>query len=124
MEKKLKTIGYELEQTEKRLEDLLAGIKQLRKEVSDMLPPEIKKVVHKRVVLNRNTTGSYIDLNDYFLLIPDVTIINYVRYIIPYKLGKYTVSNSRNILLSIWTQKNEIILTYIPSKNLVIVVER
>ena len=42
MEKKLRTIDYELEQTEKRLEDLLAGIKQLRKEVHDMLPKEFK----------------------------------------------------------------------------------
>ena len=123
MEKKLKTIEYELTQTEKRLEDLLAGIKQLRKEVSDMLPPEVKKVLHKRVVLNRNDTGSYIDLNDYFLLIPDVTIKNYVRYITPYKTGKYTICSSR-ILLSIWTAKKEIILTYIPNKNLVIIVER
>ena len=121
---KLKTIEYELKQTEKRLEDLLAGIKQLRKEVSDMLPPEVKKVIHKRMVLNRNETGCYIDLNDYFLLTPDVTIVNYVRYITHYKSGKYTINNPTRILLSIWTEKNEIILTYIPSKNLVIIVER
>ena len=48
MEKKLRTIDYELEQTEKRLEDLLTGIKQLRKEVHEMLPPQVNKVVHER----------------------------------------------------------------------------
>ena len=124
MEKKLKTIEYELERTEKRLEDLLAGIKQLRKEVHDILPKEIKKIIHERVVLDRNETRCYINLNDYFRLTPNISIENYVRYIHHKTSCKYFLDNPTRIILTNWTEKREIILTYIPSKNLVIIVER
>lgn len=127
MEKKLKTINYELEQTEKRLEDLLAGIKQLRKEVSDMLPPKVKKAIHERVVLDRNKCPRFIELEDYFSYTfgMDTRIINIVRYKDGcvgkcesyYLLGAYLVPPN-------FTNKKQVIMTYLPSKNLVIVVER
>ena len=119
-----KVIEYELKDTEKQIEDLLLRIKQLRKEVSDMLPKEVKKVVHKRFVLDRNETGTFINLNDYFLLTADVSIVNYVRYSNHETTFKYYFDNSSRILLTHWTAKKEIILTHIPSKNLVIIVER
>ena len=119
-----KIIERELKDTEKQIEDLLLRIKELRKEVHDMLPPEVKKVVHKRVVLDINETENFISLNDYFLLIGDVLIVNYVRYINHNTSYKYILDNPTQIMLTHWTAKKEIILTYIPSKNLVIIVER
>ena len=124
MEKKLRTIEFELDQTEKRLEELLYGIKQLRKEVHDMLPKEIKKVIHERVVLDRNETEWYINLNDYFHLMPNISIENYVRYIDDKTSYKYYWNDPTIIILTPFTAKKEIILTYIPSKKLIIVVER
>lgn len=117
-------IENELKDTEKQIEELLLRIKQLRKEVHGMLPPEVKKVVHERVVLDRNETGCYIDLNDYFLLLANVSIVNYVRYIGYNTSYKYCLNNTKRIIVTQWTAKKEIILTYIPSKNLVIIVER
>ena len=124
MEKKLKTINYELEQTEKRLEDLLAGIKQLRKEVHEILPPEVKKVMHERVVLNKNNFDDYINLDNYLHLTHEhIKIKNYILYASK-NVGKFTFYHTTHMLLSVSTVKKEIILTYIPSENLVIVVER
>ena len=119
-----KVIENELIETEKQIEDLLLRIKELRKEVSDMLPPEVKKVLHKRIVLDRNETGCYINLNDYFILTADVSIVNYVRYIHHNTSHKYSFNTTRQMIVTQWTAKKEIILTHIPSKNLVIIVER
>lgn len=123
MEKKLRTIDYELEQTEKRLEDLLAGIKQLRKEVHDMLPKEFKKVVHERVVLDRNKYPRFINLEDFFsdAFKLNARVINIVRY------SDGDVSNAAIgvVLVPVnLTTKHQVIMTYIPSENVVIVVER
>ena len=119
-----KIIESELKETEKQIEDLLLRIKELRKEIHDMLPPDVKKVIHERVVLDRNETGCYINLNDYFNLIADVSIVNYVRYIHHNTSDKYSFNTPRRIIVTQWTAKKEIILTHIPSKNLVIIVER
>lgn len=119
-----KVIENELKETEKQIEDLLLRIKELRKEVHDMLPPEVKKVVHERVVLDRKETGCCMNLYDYFILTADVSIVNYVRYINHNTSYKYSFDNPRRILVTQWTAKKEIILTHIPSKKLVIIVER
>lgn len=126
MEKKLKTIDYELEQTEKRLEDLLAGIKQLRKEVHDMLPKEVKKVVHERVVLDsREIIDEEIDLRDYlrFFNPNDIHIVNIVRYD-TMGLEKFNFYNDPIVQLTLFTKRNEVIITYLPEDKLVIIVER
>lgn len=122
MEKKLKTINYELEQTEKRLEDLLAGITQLRKEVREMMPQEFMKVVHERVVLDRNKYPRLINLEDFF---SDgfARVINIVRYSDGY-VGKYDSYATRvNLVPGHLTTRKQVIMTYIPSENVVIVVE-
>ena len=54
MEKKLRTIDYELEQTEKRLEDLLAGIQQLRKEVYKLIKTDSKIVYEQYITTSNN----------------------------------------------------------------------
>ena len=119
-----KVIENELKDTEKQIEDLLLRIKQLRKEVHDMLPPDIKKVVHERVVLDRKEIeGDYIDLNKYLHLEHNnIEIKNYVRYYCQ-GLAIFNFHNTTNILLSASTTKKEIILTYIPNKKTVWVVE-
>lgn len=120
-----KVIENELKETEKQIEDLLLRIKELRKEVYDMLPPEIKKVVHERVVLDRNKIKTYyIDLNDYLNIQAGRTlkVKNYVRY--NNRLGKYSFLLKNEIILTNHTVKKEVILTYIPSENEVIIVER
>ena len=119
-----KVIEIELKYTEKQIEELLLRIEQLRKEVQYMLEPEVKKVFYNRVVLDRNETGCYIDLDDYFHLLANVSIVNYVRYDYHNTSHKYFLDNPKQIMLTQWTVKKEIILTYIPSKNLVIIVER
>lgn len=117
-------IEYELKNTEKQIEELLLRIKELRKEVHDMLPPEVKKVVHERVVLNKNDFDYFINLNDYLHLThEDIKIKNYTLYTSK-TVGKFTFYNPTQMLLSDNTVKKEIILTYIPSENLVIAVER
>ena len=120
-----KVIENELKDTEKQIEELLLRIKQLRKEVHDMLPPEVKKVVHERVVLDRKEIeGDYIDLNKYFHLKHEhFKIKNYVHYT-NIDVRKFTFYNTAQVLLSKNTVKKEIILTYIPSKKLFIMVER
>lgn len=127
MEKKLRTIDYELEQTEKRLEDLLAGIKQLRKEVHDMLPPQVKKVVHERVVLysKKKLLMEKIDLRDYLRGFnpDDIHILNIVRCEMM-RFEKYNFYNTPIVYLSSLTKRKEVIITYIPENKLVIVVER
>lgn len=119
-----KVIENELKETEKQIEDLLLRIKQLRKEVHDMLPPEVKKVVHERIVLDRKEIeGDYIDLNKYLHLEhDDIEIKNYIRYYYN-GLATFNFYNRTQILLSASTTKKEIILTYIPSKKIVLVVE-
>ena len=127
MEKKLRTIDYELEQTEKRLEDLLAGIKQLRKEVHDMLPKEFKKAVHERVVLDRNKYPRFINLEDFFsdAFKLNARVINIVRYS-DGDVSKYDSNAAIGVVLvpGNLTTKHQVIMTYIPSENVVIVVER
>lgn len=119
-----KVIENELKDTEKQIEELLLRIKQLRNEVHDMLPPEVKKVVHERVVLNKNNFDYYINLNNYLHLThEDIKIKNYVLYTSK-TVGKFTFYHTTHMLLSNNTVKKEIILTYIPSENLVIAVER
>lgn len=115
-------IENELKETEKQIEDLLLRIKELRKEVQDMMPPEVKKVVHKKVVLDKNNCSDYINLNSYFNLPYDyVKIENYVRYS---NFFQKFIFYKQEMLLSNNTVKKEVILTYIPSEKLVIVVER
>lgn len=132
MEKKLKTIDYELEQTEKRLEDLLAGIKQLRKEVHDMLPKEVKKVVHERVTFDRYQLDQYIKVQDYlkfWIGSSEFTLVNITRYkdynemlfkckvqYKPYETLRLAPLNE--------TLHSQVIITFIPSINTVYVVER
>ena len=118
-----KVLENELKDTEKQIEELLLRIKQLRKEVHDMLPPDVKKVIHERVVLDRKKIeGDYIDLNKYLHLEHnDIKIKNYVRYYYN-KLAIFNY-NKTKFRLSENTTKKEIILTYIPSKNIVLMVE-
>ena len=126
MEKKLKTIEYELTQTEKRLEDLLVGIKQLRKEVSDMLPPKVKKAMTERVVINRSDLFNdiKIDLTKCLhFLSQDYKVVNIIRYS-DETVKKYVYDNLQYVMLSTCTRKKEVIITYIPSINTVYVVER
>lgn len=119
-----KVIENELKDIEKQIEDLLLRIKQLRKEVQDMIPPEVKKVMLEMVLLDKNDFDDYIDLNKYFHLTDEhIKIKNYIRYTSK-NIGKFTFYNTTHVLLSKNTLKKEIRLTYIPSKKLVIIVER
>lgn len=121
-----KVIENELKETEKQIEDLLLRIKELRKEVHDMLPPEVKKVVHERVVLDRKNCHKFIELEEYFhtALEADTRTINIVRYKEGY-VGKYDSYAYLGIYLSPinYTNKNQVIMTYIPSENIILVVE-
>lgn len=132
MEKKLKSINYELEQTEKRLEALLAGIKQLRKEVRDMLPPESKKVIHERVMLDRCQLDRYIRPQDYlkFWIGSGIyTLVNIARYkhlrkgFYKYRSSVYPHEKIGLVNLN-ETIHSQVIITYIPSINTVYVIER
>ena len=92
-----------------------------------MLPKEVKKVIHERVVLDRNKCPRFINLEDYFsnAFNTDTRIINIIRY----KAGCVIKYDSYAILgISLvspkCTNKNQVIMTYLPSKNVVIIVER
>lgn len=129
---KLKTIEYELEQTEKRLEDLLAGIMQLKKEVNDMVSPKVKKVIHERVVLDRCQLDRYIRPQDYlrfWIGSGTYTLVNISRYkhlkkgFLKYKSYLYPHEKIELFNLN-ETIHSQVIITYIPSINTVYLIER
>ena len=124
MEKKLRTIEFELNETEKQIEDLLLRIKQLRKEVSGIYPKQ--KVLYEQ---HKTKVDDYIIINGYSIksrLLKPCRCLNYVS-----KNNKYCIETlfhysliDNDDLIPILFETNLIIETYIPSQNLVIIVER
>lgn len=120
-----KTIENELNDLEKDINDLLARISELKKEVHEMIDNKIiyeqyisvsedVYIFHSRINKNtlvREIIKSHIDYNK-----------KHPNILIGDKPGIYEwVSIDRNYIL---TEKNKkIIETYIPSKNLLVVVE-
>lgn len=118
-----KVIEYELKDTEKQIEELLLRIKQLRKEVSEITPKQ--KVLYEQ---HKSKVKGYMINNGYSIksrLINPCKCLNYVSrknsYIIE-SCFRYSYVNNSD-LIPISSETSLIIETYIPSKNLVLVVE-
>ena len=111
-----KVIESELKDTEKQIEDLLLRIKQLRKEVSEIVPKQT--VLYEQHIKSGDMPLKYSvksKIND------DTVMINYVKsHYKNFGKGKYKFFR-HSIDLSARTSK--VIETYIPSKNVVLVVE-
>lgn len=120
--KELKTLEFELRETEKQIEDLLLRIKQLRKEMSEIYPKQ--KVLYEQ---HKTKVDKYIINNGYSIksILPvRCNCINYVTKHNKYLDKKYVFPRiSNNELIPINSTTSLIIETYIPSKNVVLVVE-
>lgn len=111
-----KVLESELKDTEKKIEDLLLRIKELRKEVSEITPKQ--KVLYEQHIVRENMLTRYFvksKINE------DTIIINYVKS--HYKKIGYGKYYGHGPYVDIANNTSKIIETYIPSKNIVLVVE-
>lgn len=120
-----KVIENELNDLEHEMSDLLARIKQLRKEVSEIAPKQ--KVLYEQnhtFIKDFEYKKVYYDFKS---RLPDenVHVLNYCKSLIKYYrkdvIFKYNTKDRRYMLID--SETEHIIETYIPSQKLLLVVE-
>lgn len=112
LQQKLEEIAFRLQRLTDDYHELLNDLSQVD-EVK-----KSKKVIYEQYVTQKSETGEYYRLKSSFN--GRVKLINYVRY---YKGKLITCNITHNGLLYISTFTTKIIETYIPSQNIVLVVE-
>lgn len=117
--KELKTLEFELKETEKQLEDLLLRIKQLRKEVNLIVPNQ--KVLYEQYITTTDFPTKY---NIKSRVNEDTLVLNVLsnKMMEEFDIERhYIYEISDTIIITPLTRK--VIETYIPNKKIVLVVE-